>query len=303
MRDSQSSRHIPVLLQETAELLSVKETDVVVDATVGMGGHAKELARGLGPSGVLIAIDKDANALEGAREVLGSTSFKVYLHEDSYEHLTGILSSHGIEEANVILLDLGFNSEQISQSGRGFSFERDEPLVMSYKVNPGKNDLTAERAVNTWSEEHLADVLYGYGEEKFARRIAKMIVQRRLSRPIRTTKDLVEIVKSATPRWHGYGKRHIATRTFQALRIAVNDEIETLRRGLQASLAHLASKGRMGVITFHSTEDRVVKHFFANASRGGLGSLVNKKPITSSRVEVRGNPRSRSAKLRVFEKR
>ena len=208
-----------------------------------------------------------------------------------------------LREIDGIVMDLGMSSNQLERSGRGFSFKRDELLLMTFKHDPDETDLTAREIVNEWDEESLADIIFGYGEEQFSRRIAHAIVVAREEKLIATTKDLVSIVEGVVPKWYRFRRIHPATKTFQALRIAVNDEIESLREGLAKGVRHLRSGGQIAVISFHSIEDRVVKVFFAESAREGLGSVVTKKPITPTREETAVNPRARSAKLRIFKSR
>jgi 16S rRNA (cytosine1402-N4)-methyltransferase len=209
------------------------------------------------------------------------------------------------------MLDLGLSSDQFETSGRGFSFQKNEPLLMTFKENLGPEDLTAKQIVNTWDEENIADIIYGYGEERYSRKIAKGIVGARAVKPIETTFDLVEIIKNSTPSRYAHGKIHPATRTFQALRITVNDEINALKEGLEKGWERLAPGGRMAVISFHSIEDRIVKHFYkskewmekADGTSERTANIITKKPITASHQEISENPRSRSAKLRIIEKK
>jgi 16S rRNA (cytosine1402-N4)-methyltransferase len=194
------------------------------------------------------------------------------------------------------------SSDQLENSGRGFSFLKDEMLLMTMKENPKEEDLTANDIVNTWSEKSLADIIYGYGEEKWSRRIAKAIVESREKAEIKTTFDLVKILESAVGKAYKRQKMHFATRTFQAIRIAVNDELGALRTGLDKGFSILKKGGRMSVISFHSLEDRIVKRFYQAKAKQGKAKLVNKKPITAGETEIKNNPRSRSAKLRILEK-
>jgi len=230
---------------------------------------------------------------------------KLFLIKENFRHLDHVLDSIGIAQVNRILLDLGLSSDQFETSGRGFSFKKDEPLLMTF----GKNaELTARHIVNTWDEANIADIIYGYGEEKYSRKIAAGIIAARAEKLIETTSDLVAIIERSTPARYHHGKIHPATRTFQALRITVNDEINVLREGLVKGWERLAPGGRMAIISFHSIEDRIVKHFYkakaAEVKEGGESSakILTKKPITPSEQEIAENPRSRSAKLRILEK-
>ena len=276
--------HTSVMVKEVLTALQPKDGDVVVDATFGMGGHSRALKAAAKIQ--LIALDADPAAGEGVIEA-------------NFAGLDKVLKKLGIEKVDKVLFDLGWNATQL-QSGRGFSFLRDEPLLMSYGTTPSSG-FTAAEIVNEWDETVLADVFFGYGEERYARRIAKAIIVRRNIQPIKTTFELVEIVRDATPAMYHRGRLHFATKTFQALRIAVNDELGVLERGLVAAWNNLSCHGRIAVVTFHSTEDRAVKKMFAAYSKAD-GRLLYKKPLTPSRVEALTNPRSRSAKLRVIEK-
>jgi 16S rRNA (cytosine1402-N4)-methyltransferase len=248
----------------------------------------------------------------------------VILRETNYRDLDTVLGELHIHEVNRIMLDLGLSSDQFETSGRGFSFKENEPLLMTFRKNvhghlqgdareAGEHILTAKEIVNEWDEENIADIIYGYGEERYARRIAKKIVEARAEKEILSTNDLVEIVKKATPFTYHRGRIHPATRTFQALRIAVNDELNALKDGLAKGFARLAPGGRMAVISFHSLEDRIVKHFYkemadevtdAEGRSDGVvkAKIITKKPIEAGDEELKGNPRARSAKLRIIEK-
>ena len=207
-----------------------------------------------------------------------------------------------MKTVDAIIFDLGLSSDQLEISGRGFSFTKDEPLLMTMKESPNDEDLTAKEIVNTWEERNLADIIYGYGEERFSRRIAKAIVEARKENEIKTTFELVKIIEGSVPGSYKRGKIHFATRTFQALRIAVNDELGALEEGLAGGLKILKNEGRMGVISFHSLEDRIVKRFFREMKDEGKIKIINKKPIIAGKEELILNKRSRSAKLRIIEK-
>jgi len=294
--------HQSVLSQELIEALNVKKEDIIVDATVNGGGHSKKIAELLGKEGMLLGIDADGEALKEAKKRLAGAKCRVELVEANFRTIDEILKRLDVTEVDGIVMDLGMSSNQLEGSGRGFSFKRDEPLLMTFKHDPEETDLTAREIVNEWDEENLADIIFGYGEEQFARRIARAITRERREKLIATTKDLVQIIEEAVPKWYRFRRIHSTTRTFQALRIAVNDEIESLREGLAKGIRHLRSGGRIAVISFHSIEDRVVKIFFAENAREGLGSVVTKKPISPTREEIAANPRARSAKLRIFKR-
>lgn len=294
--------HQSVLLQELIAALDVEPADIVVDATINGGGHSEAVMRLLGEEGLLIGIDADKEALEEARKRLSGAKCRIEFVEANFRSMDKILKQLDIERVNGIMIDLGMSSNQLEISGRGFSFKHDEPLLMTFKSKPQEDDLTAREIIRGWKEGNLADIIFGYGEEQFARQIAHAIVEVRKKKPIETTKDLVQVIEGAVPKWYRGRRIHPATKTFQAIRIAVNDEIESLREGLLEGVTHLRSGGHMAVISFHSIEDRVVKNFFAERARDGLGSVVTKKPIVPGDAEVSENPRARSAKLRVFER-
>ena len=294
--------HKTVLLQESIDGLEIKNGDIFVDGTLGGGGHFEEVAKRFGDGVVMIGIDLDPDAIIRTKERLSSYNLKVHYVQESFRNMDTVLDNLEIPKVDRILLDIGLSSNQFEESGRGFSFQKDEPLLMSFKKNPTEEDLTAKEILNTWELENLSTILKGYGEEQFAWKIAKAIVARREEKPILTTFDLVDIIKTATPKWYHVRRIHPATKTFQALRITVNDEIESLKQGIRVGFDRLSSGGRLAVISFHSIEDRAVKQFFKGLSDKGLGSLVNKKPIIPTEAELTENPRSRSSKLRIIQK-
>lgn len=290
-------RHVPVLLHECLEALDIQPSDVVVDATLGGGGHAEELAAKLNETGIFVGIDADSAAILRARDALADTHARVHLIEGNFRSLESYLGKHVIPDVTKVLFDLGWSAYQLS-SGRGFSFLTDEPLRMTYSTNA--DALDAATIVNTWSEESIADVIYGWGEEGLSRKIARAIVAARESKPIETSRELADIIARAIGR--GRARIHPATKTFQALRIAVNDELGALENGLDGAWRALRKGGRIAVISFHSIEDRVVKNRFRDWAKRGEGSLLTKSPIRPGREELLANPRARSAKLRVIEK-
>ncbi len=298
------ARHDTVLLEESVDTLVIEPTDIVVDATLGGAGHFAKILEQLGPGGHLIGIDADRDAIARAREVVERIPEdkrpKVSLVEDNFRNLASILSSVGAQTPNKLLFDLGWSGFQLA-TGRGFSFRMDEPLLMTYG-DPAESETTAADLVNHLSEQSLADMIFSLGEERFARGIARSIIKQREETPIVTTFDLVQAIEAGVPGWYRHRKLHPATKTFQALRIAVNDELGAVRSGLSAALASLAPGGRVGVITFHSIEDRIVKSMLRDAAYAGQGTLISKKPIVPSAAELSKNPRARSAKLRVFER-
>ncbi|MHB8660935.1 MAG: 16S rRNA (cytosine(1402)-N(4))-methyltransferase RsmH [Minisyncoccota bacterium] len=295
------ARHDSVLVKEVLAALAVRPSDTVVDATIGGAGHFAALLATLGEGGVIVGIDADAAAVERGRETYAldrrPERAVAHLVNDNFRNLARILERLRIAPVNKILFDLGWSGYQIA-APRGFSFQNDEPLLMTY----GDSGETAADIVNSSSEAMLGDIIFNYGEERFARSIARSIVAARSRSRILTTGALVAAIVAGTPRWYQERKIHPATKTFQALRIAVNDEIGALREGLTAALATLAPGGRLAIISFHSIEDRVVKTMLRDAVHAGSGSLVSKKPITPSRAEIHANRRARSAKLRVFER-
>ena len=294
------SEHQPVLLHEVIRALDIQSGDTIVDATLGGGGHAAELVKGLGGNGLFIGFDADLSAIERARERLHGAEASVDLVHANFRDMEAELGKLGVREATKILFDLGWSSYQLD-SGRGFSFLRDDPLLMTYGSGTHAA-VTASTVVNTWSEKTLADIIFAFGEERYSRRIARAIVERRKKRPFSAAKELAEVILGATPPGYRRGKIHPATRTFQAIRIAVNDELGALTDGISAAWNLLAEGGRIAVISFHSLEDRIVKRAFAEHAQRGEGRLIFKKPLVPGAEEMLANPRARSAKLRVIEK-
>lgn len=298
--------HKSVLLHEVIAGLEIKHTDTVLDATLGGGGHSAEALQCLGEHGTLIALDADTQALRRSEERLKHIASKrgtrLVLVQANFRHLDTVLSSYSIRMVDKYIFDLGLSSQEIEESGRGFTFRNNEPLLMTFASEITEETLTARDIVNTWEEENIALIIKSYGEERYARRIAKAIVASRKVKPIETTFDLVEIILSATPHAYHHGSIHPATRTFQALRMTVNDETEALKESLRKAFDHLSSGGRIAVISFHSIEDRIVKHFFKERIAEGIAVGITKKPITPTNEEISHNPRSRSAKLRIVSK-
>lgn len=296
------TRHDSVLLHEAVQGLMVKPGEVVVDGTFGAGGHFRELAIALGKKGTLIGIDADQQSFDRAREMIDSLKDvgpTLHLINENFRELSSILDRLGIASIDKALFDLGWNGFQLGE-GRGFSFKVDEPLHMTY--GDPEAQTTAEDLVNSSTEEELADIIYTYGEERFSRGIARAIIEARKHARITTTSQLVAVVEAGTPDWYHHRKIHPATKTFQALRIAANDELGALREALTACFRRLTPNGRIAVITFHSIEDRIVKSAFKEAAYAGVGSLVTRKPLVPSEEELTANPRARSAKLRIFER-
>ncbi|MFQ6090916.1 MAG: 16S rRNA (cytosine(1402)-N(4))-methyltransferase RsmH [Candidatus Bipolaricaulia bacterium] len=298
--------HKPVLLNEVLGLLNVKPDGVYLDATVGGGGHAYEIAKQL-EDGLLVGLDWDGQVLKHARERLESLKVKIELIQANFRHLEAVLDRLGIELVDGVLFDLGVSSLHLDSPERGFSFSRDGPLDM--RMDREHNRLTAAEVVNTYSRDELIEILRQYGEERWAPRIAEAIVQARQREPLERTLQLARLVAEAIPAAARRRMRiHPATRTFQALRIAVNDELENLRLGLEAGFRRLAPGGTIIVLSFHSLEDRIVKRFFRvkAAKDAYLGERVKEaevhKLIRPGAEEVAENPRARSAKLRAARK-
>jgi 16S rRNA (cytosine1402-N4)-methyltransferase len=321
--------HKPVLLQEAVESLCIQSGDTVLDATLGGAGHARAITEMLGKEGIFVGFDLDEGAIERAEVALhdfikpvglasdytqspvdGPT---IYLVKANFRHLSYELAKLGIGKIDKAVFDLGWSGYQLD-AGRGFSFLRDEPLSMSYEKTPQKTTLTAAQIVNEWAEESIADVIFGWGEERYSRKIARKIVETRKKFPIQTSLQLAEIIRSAVPPSYRNARIHPATRTFQALRIAVNDELGALKEGLDAAWRILEKGGRIAVISFHSIEDREVKRSFLRWEQEGEGKRITPKDIKlttgqarksfiiPSADEVARNPRARSAKMRVIEK-
>jgi 16S rRNA (cytosine1402-N4)-methyltransferase len=296
--EREAHAHLPVLVDEVTFLLRPRRGGWVVDGTIGMGGHAEGLLEAGGEGTRVLGIDRDPEALERAGRRLARFGDNVRLRHGSFKDVGAYAEEAGVSQAAAVLLDLGLSSYQLDASGRGFSFQTDEPLDMRFDPTRGP---TAADLLADATEAELARILFEYGEERHARRIAKRIAERRRRSPLTTTTDLVEAVKAGVPRAAWSRRTHVATRTFQALRMAVNEEPEALRQALDAAPALLERGGRLGVISFHSGEDRAVKRAFRVLESSGFIELVP-SPVTASDPEVSGNPRARSAKLRVLER-
>ncbi len=286
-------------MQEVLDALEIAPSDTVVDATLGGAGHFAAMLGKLGEGGTIVGIDADSEAVERAREATALDRRPerpvAHLICDNFRNLARVLDRLNIANFDKALFDLGWSGYQLA-GGRGFTFQADEPLLMTY----GEGSRSAAEIVNSSSEKELADLIYTYGEERFARRIAAALVQHRRKARILTTGALVEAIEAGVPVSYRKGKIHPATRTFQALRIAANDELGALSDALDAALARVAPAGRIAFITFHSIEDRVVKRGFRAAEERGQGAELTKKPLAPSARELAQNRRARSAKLRVF---
>ena len=305
--------HQPVLLEECLQALAIKPEGTYLDGTLGRAGHTLEILRRL-RGGRVVGIDRDLAAIEAARERLAAYSGRVTLLHGNFRDLGDILREAGVSGLDGMLFDLGVSSPQLDEPRRGFSYMHDAPLDMRMDET---ETLDAFQVVNTWSGEELRRILYEYGEERYAPRIAQAVVRRRQEKPIRTTGELAEVIRSAMPAAALREKQHPAKRSFQAIRIAVNGELEALPPMLEAAVDNLAPGGRLAVITFHSLEDRIVKQAMRALATGCTCPpefpvcvcgkqpklrLVTRKPVVSSREELERNPRARSAKLRVAER-
>lgn len=295
-------KHISVLLSESIDGLSIKSGDVIVDGTLGGGGHTLEIIKRFGDKVKLICLDLDEDAIKRTKEVTDSLKADISFKVTGFQNINEVLDELSIEKVDKVLLDLGLSSFQLEEAERGFTFKRDEPLLMTMKKDVKEDDLTAYEIVNTWGEETLSDIIYGFGEERHSRKIAKAIVEERKEKEIKTTFDLVAIIDKAVGKFYRGKKIHPATRTFQALRIATNRELQNLEEVIQKGFKRLSSGGRMAIISFHSLEDRIVKKSFIALKENEQGKIITKKPIIPSEEEERENPRSRSSKLRIIEK-
>lgn len=307
-------KHIPVLLNESIDGLNIQEDGIYVDCTVGGAGHSSEILKKIKSNGHLYGFDQDAVAIETAQAKLSRISPRFTLIHTNFRNMKGELKARGITKVNGILFDLGVSSYQFDNGDRGFSYNHNAVLDMRMDK---RQDFNAYTLVNTWSEKDISDILFKYGEEKFAKQISRKIIEFRKNRPLTTTFELVDIIKSAIPASKRKDGGHPAKRTFQALRVAVNDELNVLRNALEDALDLLDTNGRVCVITFQSLEDRIVKEMFKEASSGPSWKrgmpinlneeeakyrLITKHPIVADSDELDNNNRSHSAKLRIIEK-
>jgi len=292
--------HIPVLLNEVIENLNPKLGQKYIDATINGGGHAKVILDRILPDGELLGIELDLQLFKKSLLVFKKKPYvkNITIIHDSYVRLVEIADRKGFMNADGILLDLGMSSWHIEESGKGFSYNRLEPLDMRFH-NEG---LTAADILNTYSRENLEFIISEYGGEKFARKISQEIMRQRKNKPLESTFDLVEAIKESVPPWYRKHRKHFATKTFQSIRIEVNQEIKNIKLGLKEAIKTIKSGGRIAVISFHSLEDKIIKNQFRKWGKEGLGKIITKKPTSPSRAEIRDNIRSRSAKLRVFQK-
>ncbi|MEA4910740.1 Ribosomal RNA small subunit methyltransferase H [bioreactor metagenome] len=301
--------HIPILLKESIDSLNLQKGDTVVDCTTNRGGHSLEMAKRIKKDGILICLDLDNQALKEAetflKKELKNDIPKIFFINENFRHIKQVLENLGVEKIDGLMADLGVSSEEIDESGRGFTFQKDEPLIMTLQDKVNEESLTAEKILNTWEEENLADIIYYYGDERYAKRIARNICEERKSKKIKTTFDLVNIIEKSVPENYKRQKIHFATKTFQALRITVNDELRAEEELIQTLPNILKNNKRASFLTFHSGEDRILKNTVKSLKEElKLIKFENKKDfLEPERKEVLGNPRSRSAKLRVVEKK
>lgn len=292
-------KHIPVLLKETLELLDIKDTDTVFDGTFGGGGHSSLIYNKVKDGGLLISNDLDENARTRFEQIFHSASDgkkNVIFTSFNFKEAQKILDEAGVDAVDKVLLDLGTSTFQLLKDDRGFSFNSDTPLSMSFSQNGSHTGISAYDIVNSWEESSIADIIYSYGGDRNSRKIAKAIVDRRKISPIKTSKELSDLISSVVPK---YSKVNPATKTFQALRIAVNDELGVLEEAMNTWWELLNIDGRIAIITFHSLEDRLVKKWMKEKKEQ---RVITKKPLAPSKEEIKLNPKSRSAKLRVIQK-
>ena len=308
MENDFGTAHRPVMVAEVIEYLAPQKGKVIVDGTLGAGGHAAAILERIGPAGRLIGIDRDPAAITAARHRLGAMEAQVSYYRENYRDIQSVIDSEGIEEVDGILLDLGLSSLQVDDPERGFSFRHNGPLDMRMGPDAGR---TAEEIVNEAPEDELARIIFNFGDERWARRIAHFIIEARERRPIRTTWELSKVVEDAVPVSARRGRKHPARKTFQALRIAVNDELADLKEGIVTGIDSLAQAGRIVVLSYQSHEDRLVKRTFNSLAKGSdyppgdplftepTIEVLTRKPLTPSVEETESNPRARSAKLRA----
>ncbi|MFH1401831.1 MAG: 16S rRNA (cytosine(1402)-N(4))-methyltransferase RsmH [Parcubacteria group bacterium] len=291
--------HIPVLQKEAIEYLNPESNENFIDCTINGGGHALAILEKTAPRGRLLGIDLDREQIQNSKFKNQNLKKRLILVNDNFANLEKIIKEHKFKKISGILLDLGFSSWHIEESGRGFSFSKKEPLDMRYDVN---FPLTAEKILNYWSELDLEKILREYGQEPFSKEIAKGIIEARKLIQIKNTLQLVGIIGRFVDSKYRRQKIHFATRTFQALRIAVNDELDNLKKVLPRALEALEKEGRLVVISFHSLEDGIVKNFFEIGEKRGSLKVLTKKPALPQKIEIINNNRARSAKLRAAEK-
>lgn len=304
--------HTPVLLNKVINGLKLRQGSIIIDGTLGFGGHAKQILKDICPNGLLIGIDTDTRNLCAAKKNLAQFKSNTRIVHDNFENIKNIMKKQEIEKVDGILLDIGISSAHVDEAERGFSFQSDGPLDM--RMNP-EQELNASMIINGYTEIDLANLIYEYGEERMSRKIARAIIQQRKIKKITRTRELAIVIEQALPKKHK--SKHPALLTFQALRIAVNNELNVLKKAIEHSVELLNPGGRLAVISYHSLEDRIVKHFFRHQAKHCICPkellvcscnnspkiiIINKRPICPSSEEVFKNPRSRSGKLRIIEK-
>tara|TARA_Y100000746_G_scaffold117624_1_gene100710 strand:+ start:1072 stop:1962 length:891 start_codon:yes stop_codon:yes gene_type:complete len=288
-----SQYHIPVMTSEVLEFLNLKKDGVYIDGTIGAGGHTNEILSNLSSKAKVIGLDRDNDALEIAKKRLIHFKKQISLHHSSYHHISNIMKLNNISKVDGILLDLGLSSMQLNTKNRGFSFQKNDRIDMRFDQSSGE---TANELIKRLTQEQLADIIFEFGEERRSRRIAKSIKK---SNMLITTNDLTDAIRKSTP---PHQRNKTLARVYQAIRIAVNNEIEKLKNFLEIFLHHLNSKGRLVIISYHSIEDRLVKNFFRQLKLDNKANILTKKPLTPSTKEIQSNRRSRSAKIRALEK-
>lgn len=297
--------HKSVLLKEVIERTNPQKGEVVFDGTLGAGGYSKEFLKRIGKKGLLIASDLDFNSLKNFKNYLEKEKIdNTKVFQGNFSKVKSYIQASGLEKVDIIVLDLGYSSDQIESSKRGLSFQNlEDDLLMTLSSDIGENTLTAREIVNTWAEESIADIIYGYGGERHSRKIAKAIIEARERESIEKVGDLTQIIEDSVGGFYRKLKINPATKTFQALRITVNDELGNLRKVLEDGFDSLSSGGRLAVVSFHSLEDKIVKISFKEKEREGLAKKLYKKPIRPSDEEIKENKRSRSSKLRILIKK
>lgn len=288
-----SQYHIPVMTSEVLEFLNLKMDGVYIDGTIGAGGHTNEILSNLSSKAKVIGLDRDNDALEIAKKRLIHFKKQISLHHSSYHHISNIMKLNNISKVDGILLDLGLSSMQLNTKNRGFSFQKNDRIDMRFDQSSGE---TANELIKRLTQEQLADIIFEFGEERRSRRIAKSIKK---SNMLITTNDLTDAIRKSTP---PHQRNKTLARVYQAIRIAVNNEIEKLKNFLEIFLHHLNSKGRLVIISYHSIEDRLVKNFFRQLKLDNKANILTKKPLTPSTKEIQSNRKSRSAKIRALEK-
>jgi len=294
---SNGVRHVPVLLHEVIEKLNPSSGEFVIDGTLGAGGHAKAFIEHIKPNGKFLGVDWDNRAVDVARRSLNSGGLEKFLvQKGNYADLLEIVEEEELGKADIFFLDLGFSSDQLGNE-RGFSFQKNEPLLMTYS----DDQTPAYTAIRQLKKRELTKVIREFSDEKYAERIAEAIYERGKKEPIKTTRELAEVIKNAVPQNYEGGRINPATRTFQAIRMYVNDELGNLEETLQNLRDIVKPNGRVGIISFHSKEDRLVKNYFRDMAHAGEAELITKKPLIATEEEIKNNPKSRSAKLRVIK--